>query len=70
MTLNRAKDYYENGKERLTEQAREKYRSLSEEEKNLKREYGKNRYNNMPEEKKIRLKRISKNLSGGKKISI
>ena len=70
MTLNRAKDYYENGKERLTEQAREKYRSLSEEEKNLKREYGKNRYNNMSEEKKIRLKRISKNLSGGKKISI
>ena len=31
--LNRAKDYYENGKERLREQARNKYRNLSEEDK-------------------------------------
>ena len=31
--LNRAKDYYENDKERLREQARDKYRNLSEEEK-------------------------------------
>ena len=31
--LNRAKDYYENGKNRLREQARDKYRNLSEEEK-------------------------------------
>ena len=31
--LNRAKDYYENDKERLREQARGKYRNLSEEEK-------------------------------------
>ena len=50
--LNRAKDYYENDKERLREQARDKYRNLSEEEKNKKREYGKNRYHNMSEEKK------------------
>ena len=35
--LNRAKDYYENDKERLREQARDKYRKLSEEEKNLKK---------------------------------
>ena len=28
--LNRAKDYYENDKERLREQARNKYRNLSE----------------------------------------
>ena len=54
--LNRAKDYYENDKERLSVQARDKYRNLSEEEKNLKREYGKNRYRYMPEEKKQRLK--------------
>ena len=33
MTLNRAKDYYENDKERLREQARDKYRNLSEDEK-------------------------------------
>ena len=38
--LNRAKDY-ENDKERLREQTRDKYRNLSEEEKNEKREYGK-----------------------------
>ena len=50
--LSRAKDCYENDKERLREQARDKYRNLSEEEKNKKREYGKNRYHNMSEEKK------------------
>ena len=31
--LHRAKDYHENDKERLREQARDKYRNLSEEEK-------------------------------------
>ena len=31
-------------KKRLRKQARDKYRNLSEEEKNKKREYGKNRY--------------------------
>ena len=31
--LNRTKDYYENDKERLREEARDKYRNLSEEEK-------------------------------------
>ena len=55
MILNRANDYYENDK-RLREQARDKYRKLSEEEKNKKREYGKNRYHNMCNEKKQRLK--------------
>ena len=34
--LNREKDYYENDKKRLREQARDKYRNLSEEEKNKK----------------------------------
>ena len=55
--LNRAKDYYENDKERLREQARDKYRNLSEEEKNKKREYGRNRYHNMSEEKNERKKK-------------
>ena len=32
--LNRAKSYYENDKERFRKQARDKYRNLSEEEKN------------------------------------
>ena len=48
--------YYENNKERLGRQARDKYRNLSEEQKNKKIEYGKNRYRNMSEEKKQRLK--------------
>ena len=39
MILNIAKDYQKNYKERLREQARDKYRNLSEEEKNKKREY-------------------------------
>ena len=45
--LNRAKEYYENKKELLREREREreraknKYRELSEEEKNINREYGK-----------------------------
>ena len=50
--LNRAKDYCENNKERLREQARGKYRNLSEEEKKKKIKYGKNRYHNMSEKKK------------------
>ena len=43
-------------KKRLREQARDKYRNLSEKEKIKSREYGKNRYHNMSEEKKQRLK--------------
>ena len=42
--IKKAKDYYENDKERLREQTICKYRNLSEEEKNKKREYVKNRY--------------------------
>ena len=57
--LNRAKDYYENDKERLREQARYKYRNLSEEEKNKNRDHGRNRYHNMSEEKK-KTKKIPK----------
>ena len=62
-----SKDYYENDKKRLREQARDKYRNLSEEEKIKKREYGKNRYLNMSEEKK-KTKRISKNYCEAKKF--
>ena len=68
--LNRAKDYYENDKERLRGQARDKYRNLSEEEKNKKREYGRNRYRNLSEEEKKKIKRISKKILQGKKVSI
>ena len=37
MILNRAKDYYENNKEILKEPAKDKYRNLSQDEKNKKR---------------------------------
>ena len=65
--LNRAKDYYENDKERLRGWARGKYRKLFEEEKNKKRESGKNRYHNMSEEKKQRLKEYQKSYREAKK---
>ena len=39
--LNRSKHYYEKDNERLRVEARDKYRNLSEEEKNKMREYGK-----------------------------
>ena len=42
--LNRANEYYENNKEVLLKKAKNKYRELSQEEKNIKREYGRNRY--------------------------
>ena len=40
---------------------KDNYRKLSEEKKNMKREYGRNRYNNMSEEKKQKLKEYQKN---------
>ena len=60
--LNRAKYYYEYYKELLRERerAKNKYRELSEEEKNIKGEYGKKRYHNMSEEKKQKLKEYQK----------
>ena len=38
--LDRAKGYYENNKEVLREKTRVRYRKLSDETKNIKREYG------------------------------
>ena len=67
MVLNRAKYYYENDKERLREQARDKYRNLSEKDKNKKREYGKNRYHKMSEVTKQKLKEYQKNYREAKK---
>ena len=58
--LNRAKNYYENNIEILRERAKSKYRDLSEEERNVKRTYGRNRYHNMSGEKKQRLKEYQK----------
>ena len=44
------------------ERAKSKYRELSEEEKNIKREYEKKRYHNMSEENLKKAKRISKKI--------
>ena len=63
--LNTAKDYYENGLERLREQARHKYRNLSEEEKKKKREYGRKQILQYVRRKKTKTKEISKKLSRG-----
>ena len=41
VVLSKAKYYYKNNKDRLREQARDKYRNLSEEEKNKKENMGK-----------------------------
>ena len=63
--INRAKDYYENDKERLREQARDKCRNLSEEEKNKKREYRKKQIPQCVWRKEPKTKRMSKKLSWG-----
>ena len=62
--LKRAKDYHKNDKERIRNQARDKYRNLSEEqkeEKNQKGEYERKRYLDISEEKKQKLKKYQKN---------
>ena len=67
VALNKAKEYYKNNNERLKKQTRDKYRSLSEEDKNKKREYGKSRYHNMSEEKKQKLKEYQRKYREAKK---
>ena len=66
MILNRAKKYYHNNIDELRVRTKNKYRELSEEEKDIKREYGRNRYN-MSEEKKKRLEEYQKNYREAKK---
>ena len=65
--LNRPKYYYENDRERLRGQARDKYRNFCEEEKNKKGKYGRKRYHNMSQLKKQRLKEYQKNYREAKK---
>ena len=67
MSENTDLTYYQRNKERLKKQARDKYRNLSEEEKNKKREYGTERCNNMSEQKKQKLKEYQKNYREAKK---
>ena len=60
MILNIAKNYFENDKEKLRKQTKNKYRELFEEEKNIERKYGRNRYLNMSKEKKQKLQECQK----------
>ena len=63
--LNRANDYYENDKKKIKRASKNKYRNLSEEEKNKKREYGKKQISYYVWRKETRTKRISKKLPRG-----
>ena len=66
--LNRAKNYYENDKERLRGQTKINTETYLKNKKNKKKiEYGRNRYNNMSEEKKQKLKLYQKNYPEAKK---
>ena len=68
VALNKAEEYYKNNNETLKKQARDKYRNLSEKDKNETKEYGKNRYHNMSEEKKQKLKEYQKKYREAKKV--
>ena len=68
--LNSAKDYYENDKGRLRDQAGDKYRNLSEEEKIKIENMEKTDTTICAQKKKTKTKRISKELSRGKKSLI
>ena len=59
-------EYYINNQEALKENARNGYRNLSEEEKKVKRAYGRDRYRNMTEDEKNGLKGYQKKLPGNK----
>ena len=70
MILNRPKVYYENDKERLTEQAKGRYRNLSEEDQNKKKKNMGKTDTIICLKRKKRLKEYQKKLSRGKKASI
>ena len=63
--LNWAKDCCKIDKKRLRDQAKDKYRNLSEREKKQKDRIWKNRYHNMSKKKKQKLKECQKNLPWG-----
>ena len=66
--LNQAKVYYENNTDTIRVQARNKYRELSNEEKNIRRENRRNRYQNMSEENKQRLRKYQTKYQSRKSI--
>ena len=52
----------------MRERAKNKYRSLSDNEKDIKKQYQKDRYDNMSVEEKQRLKDYQKNYREAKKL--
>ena len=54
-------------KQSIIKETKNKYRELSEEEENIKTEYGRNRYKNTSEERKQRLKEYQKSCREAKK---
>ena len=67
--LNRAKDYYDN-KELLRERAKNKYRSLSEDEKDIEKQYQKARNHSMSDEEGKKLKDYQKHYREARKLKI
>ena len=65
--LNKSKEYYRNNRELIPERANNKYKLLSEDEKEIIREYHKSRYHNMTGEQ-IQIFKEAKNKH--KKINI
>ena len=64
--LNRSKTYYNENNDILKERSRNKCREVSEEEKNIKTEYGGNRYHNMFHKKTKNGRNIYHNMSDKK----
>ena len=55
ISKNLSTKYYQENKERLRENARERYQNLSKEEKGKKRQYCRKRYKNLSENEKQKL---------------
>ena len=54
----------------MRERAKNKYRSLLEDEKDIKKQYQRARYHNMSDEKKQKLKDYQKNYREARKLKI
>ena len=62
--------YYQRNKDKMLNRAENIYRSLSEDEKDIKKQYQKARYHNMSDEEKQKLKDYQKNYREAKKLKI
>ena len=51
--MQKQRDFYENAKELIKEQARIKYHALTAEKKDKRSEYAKKWYNSLPDDKKL-----------------